>query len=130
MEPINLGKVQGPAGENGLTPHIGANGNWWVGEEDTGVKAQGPQGDMGQKLYDTAGQATDGSMTQKAATDAINAAVQKTGDTMTGDLKIGHGNNLVLQAGSDVPSDSGDVIFLHDNGSEYSLKYRLPSIAT
>ena len=33
---------QGPAGnngENGLTPFIGDNGNWWIGTEDTGVKA-------------------------------------------------------------------------------------------
>lgn len=23
-------------------PHIGENGNWYVGEEDTGITAQGP----------------------------------------------------------------------------------------
>lgn len=26
-------------GISGLTPHIGANGNWWLGEEDTGAAA-------------------------------------------------------------------------------------------
>lgn len=26
-------------GSDGITPHIGANGNWWIGEEDTGVSA-------------------------------------------------------------------------------------------
>lgn len=26
-------------GANGLTPFIGENGNWWIGEEDTGAKA-------------------------------------------------------------------------------------------
>lgn len=31
-------------GEDGITPHIGANGNWWVGETDTGVKAEGKDG--------------------------------------------------------------------------------------
>ena len=31
----------------GAAPYIGANGNWYVGPEDTGVKAQGPQGDPG-----------------------------------------------------------------------------------
>lgn len=25
---------------NGTTPHIGANGNWWIGSTDTGVKAE------------------------------------------------------------------------------------------
>lgn len=26
-------------GKDGLTPFIGANGNWWIGETDTGIKA-------------------------------------------------------------------------------------------
>lgn len=30
---------QGPAGANGITPHIGANGNWYIGNTDTGVSA-------------------------------------------------------------------------------------------
>ena len=37
-------------GEDGVTPHIGENGNWFIGETDTGVPAtgaQGPQGDKG-----------------------------------------------------------------------------------
>jgi hypothetical protein len=29
----------GGSGADGITPHIGANGNWWIGEEDTGVSA-------------------------------------------------------------------------------------------
>lgn len=37
----------GPAGKDGVTPHIGANGNWWVGDTDLGVFAQGPQGEQG-----------------------------------------------------------------------------------
>lgn len=28
-------------GEQGTTPHIGYNGNWWIGETDTGVPASG-----------------------------------------------------------------------------------------
>ena len=39
----------GPAGINGITPHIGQNGNWWVGETDLGVSAQGFQGPKGDK---------------------------------------------------------------------------------
>jgi hypothetical protein len=34
----------GNDGNDGTTPHIGYNGNWWIGDTDTGVKAQGPQG--------------------------------------------------------------------------------------
>jgi len=43
--------AQGQAGENGLTPYIGANGNWWIGTTDTGVKAQGQSGANGQTPY-------------------------------------------------------------------------------
>lgn len=35
---------KGDPGENGLTPYIGVNGNWWIGTTDTGVTAQGPTG--------------------------------------------------------------------------------------
>lgn len=42
--------VNGKDGTNGLTPYVGENGNWFIGEEDTSVKAQGelgPQGETG-----------------------------------------------------------------------------------
>ena len=38
------GSLRGSQGPQGLTPNIGANGNWYIGDTDTGVKAQGPQG--------------------------------------------------------------------------------------
>lgn len=33
-----------PEAGGGITPHIGANGNWFIGDTDTGVKAQGEDG--------------------------------------------------------------------------------------
>ena len=41
-------KAQGNPGENGQTPYIGENGNWWIGSQDTGVKAAGENGQNGQ----------------------------------------------------------------------------------
>ena len=38
----------GQNGTNGESPRIGENGNWWVGNTDLGVKAQGAQGQKGQ----------------------------------------------------------------------------------
>lgn len=35
-------------GEDGLTPHIGANGNWFIGNTDTGIAAAGQKGDTGE----------------------------------------------------------------------------------
>lgn len=34
-------------GKDGNTPFIGDNGNWWIGETDTGVPAQGQEGPQG-----------------------------------------------------------------------------------
>ena len=48
--------AQGPQGEqgekgedgaDGLTPYIGKNGNWWIGDTDTGISASGEKGDKG-----------------------------------------------------------------------------------
>ncbi len=38
---------QGEKGEDGLTPHIGADGNWWIGDSNTEVNASGIKGDKG-----------------------------------------------------------------------------------
>ena len=39
-----LNGKDGINGEDGKTPFIGENGNWWIGENDTGVKAAGTDG--------------------------------------------------------------------------------------
>ena len=39
--------TDGKDGVDGKTPHIGENGNWWIGDEDTGVKAEGVDGENG-----------------------------------------------------------------------------------
>lgn len=41
--------TDGATGKDGKTPFIGENGNWWIGETDTGVKAAGVDGDKGDK---------------------------------------------------------------------------------
>lgn len=41
---INLVSLETLKGENGITPNIGENGNWFIGEEDTNIKAQGTDG--------------------------------------------------------------------------------------
>lgn len=39
--------VDGLPGNDGITPHIGVNENWWIGETDTGIPATGPAGNQG-----------------------------------------------------------------------------------
>ena len=38
---------QGPKGADGTTPHIGANGNWYLGTTDTGKPSRGAAGEKG-----------------------------------------------------------------------------------
>ncbi len=40
-------------GDDGVTPHIGENGNWYIGDTDTGVAATGPQGLSGNLNWPT-----------------------------------------------------------------------------
>lgn len=41
--------AKGDPGEDGITPTIGENGNWHLGETDTGKPSRGERGDPGQK---------------------------------------------------------------------------------
>ena len=36
-------------GADGITPHIGENGNWYLGSTDTGKPSRGAKGDKGEK---------------------------------------------------------------------------------
>ena len=38
------GDFDGEKGDPGVTPHVGANGNWYLGDTDTGVHASGVKG--------------------------------------------------------------------------------------
>ena len=40
---------KGDPGQDGITPTIGENGNWYLGDEDTGKPSRGEKGDPGQK---------------------------------------------------------------------------------
>lgn len=42
---------QGEPGTDGITPHIGPNGNWFIGDTDTGMPSRGADGDPGQDGY-------------------------------------------------------------------------------
>ena len=43
----DLSVLKGLDGKDGKTPFIGENGNWWIGETDTGVKVAGTDGKDG-----------------------------------------------------------------------------------
>lgn len=45
---INM-KCCGNGGGEAVVPSIGENGNWFIGDQDTGIAAQGPTGEAGSK---------------------------------------------------------------------------------
>ena len=47
QEVPNTPVASGVDGKDGITPHIGENNHWYIGEDDTGVSATGPQGPKG-----------------------------------------------------------------------------------
>lgn len=61
----------GKTGNDGLTPSIGDNGNWFIGSTDTGVHAQGPKGDT----PDVSDFITSSTLAQNVS--VINAAIAK-----------------------------------------------------
>lgn len=63
---------------DGITPHIGENGNWWIGTTDTGVHAQGEQGIQGEQGKSAYEQAVEGGFvgTEQEFTDALNGNVK------------------------------------------------------
>ena len=79
--------INGQDGKDGDTPFIGANGNWWIGTTDTGVKAAGQDGKDGKDGQNGA----DG----KDGRDGINGKDGKDGVSVTG-VTINDENKLVI----------------------------------
>lgn len=66
--------AKGDPGDDGITPHIGDNGNWYLGDTDTGKPSRGATGPAGADGKDGAGMditgATVGQIAKIAAVDA------------------------------------------------------------
>ena len=75
---VNLGKIVGADGKDGLTPFIGGNGNWWIGEKDTGVKA----------AADTAVPASSGNISEPATSPALIVIGSVAGVALLGNLGL------------------------------------------
>ena len=71
-------------GADGMTPHIGSNGNWYIGDTDTGIKAQGEQGPKG----DTGATGATGPQGPKGDTGATGAQGPKGADGADGKTPI------------------------------------------
>lgn len=78
--------TDGEPGVNGITPHIGNNGNWFIGETDTGMPSRGEDGQDGHDGYTpvkvTVTQQSDGTYTAEDWTAAKILDAHNTGHTV------------------------------------------------
>lgn len=131
----------GSDGVDGNTPFIGENGNWWIGETDTGVKAagidgtdgeKGDKGDKGEKgdKGDKGDAGQNGSCSgyfhaSNGGTGAsFNQPLQLFEDCNSGGLFVWDRANrtVTLKAGHTYSiSFSGSVCISHDMGGWYSV---------
>lgn len=85
----------GQDGADGLTPYIGENGNWWIGDTDTGVAAGGSGGgytlvaniiteeDVSELIFDTDAEGKPFSFTQMICIGEAIAAANEDGSAST-----------------------------------------------
>ena len=114
-------KAQGNTGDNGLTPHVGDNGNWWVGTTDTGVKAQGEQGAPGASAIAPQVRINTETNEWEISTDG-GKTWTSTGVTATGE-KGTDGDSFFKNV--DATTNEDYVVFTLANGTTFSLpKYK------
>ena len=115
---VNVSDVMGPTGndgENGLTPHIDpSTGNWFIGTEDTGVKAQGPQGIQGIQgiqgpVGPTGSQYIQLDLTDDNFTDNAQQIIE-TENIRIGDYSISNDTNTIWKCISDTEFSPGPSI--------------------
>lgn len=104
--------LKGEQGDQGDTPTIGSNGNWWIGGVDTGLRAQGDQG-----YTPTIG---DNGNWWIGGVDTGQRAQGDTGDVNLMSFEINDDGELIAvvpEGGNLVPSinDGGELIITIDN---------------
>ena len=109
--------LKGAAGTDGTTPHIGANGNWYIGSTDTGKPSKGADGSSIQSIERTSGTGAPGT------TDTYTVTLTN-GDTTTFQVyngKDGSGSGDMTKAVYDPKGKAQDIFSYADT------KYSKPS---
>lgn len=112
--------LPGADGQDGITPHIGDNGNWYLGDMDTGKPSRGdtgPQGPQG----DTGPEGPQGDTGATGATPNIQIGIVETlpaGSPATASM-TGTPENPLLNLGipQGVPGSGSGGISVEDDGS-------------
>ena len=108
---INLVSLSDLKGENGITPHIGENGNWFLGEEDTNIKAKGMDGRGIKSIEKTATNENIDTYTITFTDDekfeyTVTNAVQSSGESFSGKAEDVSYDDEETQLGADNVQDA------------------------
>lgn len=107
--------LAGLKGKDGITPHIGENGNWFIGDKDTGVSASG--GTFGGGTADIPEYDLTSLGTIEVDGDPIEVEMDTT--QVLSDLENGHVKIKmnVLMSGESVPVTNIDKAMMMANGT-------------
>lgn len=125
----NVGKIQGDPGqdgEDGITPTIGENGNWFLGDVDTGKPSRGVAGTPGQDGVDgtdgaDGAAATISEVTVTTGEPGTQASVENTGTSTDAKLHFTIPRGIQGEKGEGVPEGGsvGQVLTKTAEGTEW-----------
>lgn len=116
------GEFDGEKGDPGVTPHIGTNGNWYIGSADTGVKAQGKDGAEGRGIKSIARTSGNGAA---GTTDTYTITYT---DNTTSTLTVYNGKNgtngtsVTVKSVSESTADGGSNVVTFSDGKTLNVK--------
>ncbi len=108
---LALGTGLTSCGEDGHTPYIGDNGNWWINSSDLGVPAQGQDGSNGR----------DGSDGQNGSDGKDGVDGKDGSDGQNGSDGVGVTVVSVEKTGSDGPVDTYTITFSDGTTSTFTV---------
>jgi hypothetical protein len=116
------GEFDGEKGDPGVTPHIGSNGNWYIGSVDTGVKAQGKDGAAGRGIKSIARTSGNGAA---GTTDTYTITYT---DNTTSTLTVYNGKNgtngtsVTVTSVTESTADGGSNVVTFSDGNTLNVK--------
>ena len=114
--------AKGDSGENGITPTIGENGNWYLGETHTGKPSRGTQGDAGVGI--PAGGTLGQILSKKTDTDYDTEWVEAPtgGDVVNVDAELKEYMNVAKPAIASAIINKGGSVEPDDSLNDYATR--------
>lgn len=124
---VLLEDLRGEPGADGTTPHIGDNGNWWIGDTDTGRPSRGEPGADGKTAYQYAQDGgytgTEGEFAQKLAAEYLTEETDPTVSAWA--KKPTKPNYTADEVGADTSGTAENKVSTHNTATDAHSDIRL-----